>query len=120
MWWLLANVAVAGPVAVATDASGARTVIHQPDGSLALWTTDGEALGVIPAPRDLTALCWRGDTLVGTGPSGTWVWNTADQQLLYKFAVRGEPMLSEDGTVLDVGPWTVVIGEPLPAGTRGR
>jgi hypothetical protein len=124
MVWMLMAAAFAGPVAPAvswaTDSTGQRTVIHQPDGSLALWRVDGTRLGVLPGPKDVSALVWKGNTLVGTGSTGTWVWDTATGALLYKFAALGEPMLSEDGRVLDLGPWTVVVGEPVPEGLAGR
>lgn len=116
MCWMWAALALAAPVTWTTDGGGARTAIHQPDGTVALWSGAGERIAQLAGPKELTALSWRGDTLVGTGPSGTWVWDTASGALLYKFAARGEPLLAEDGRVLEIGPYTLVIGGPVPEG----
>lgn len=114
---LLAAPAFAEPVAVAAahDPTEERLVIHQPDGTLPVFrTSDGAKLLVLEGPRALDRLDWRGETLLGVGPDGTFVWETRTGRLLHGFADAGPVALSEDGRYLATGHLLVEIGDPVP------
>ena len=113
---LLAAPSFAEPhVATANDPTEERLVIHQPDGTLPVFrASDGERLLVLEGPRALDRLEWRGETLVGVGPDGTFVWETRTGRLLHGFAADGPVALSEDGRYVATGHILVQVGDPLP------
>ena len=105
-------------VAAALDATEERLVLHEPDGALPVFrTSDGVRLFVLDGPRVIERLEWRGETLVGVGPEGTFVWETRTGRLLHGYATTGPFALSDDGRYVATGHLLVEVGDPVPVRT---
>src|SRR5687767_8233055 len=98
MWLVWSWLTASAQVLTAVDATEERLVVHEPDGSMPVFRkSDGERLLVLEGPRALERLEWRGETLVGTGPEGTFVWETRTGRLLHGYTMSGPVAVSEDG-----------------------
>ena len=102
-------------VTTALDPTEERLVIHEPDGALPVFrTSDGARLFVLDGPRVLERLEWRGETLVGVGPEGTFVWETRTGRLLHGYAGPGPFAVSDDGRFVATGHALIEVGDPVP------
>ncbi|MEQ1505025.1 MAG: hypothetical protein ABMB14_22520 [Myxococcota bacterium] len=113
--WLAGWIQAADAMPWTADDTGARLAVHEPSGAIVLCRADGSGrIAVLDGPVRLVTLAWAGETLVGAGPDGTFVWSTATGALLHAMPIDGPVAVSPDGRFVATHDRLLEVGVAAP------